>query len=653
MKQYYQILIIMTKYIKDTQFMTPWTEKYRPSTISEIKHQSNGIKIMEMCKETKEFPHLLIYGKSGIGKCLSGDTKILMFDGNFKFAKDIKIGDKLMGDDNTSRTVKSTVEGHDDMYTIVQNIDESYVVNSSHVLCLKLMNEFVVVGLSLYWFENHGLHSKKFRNKKSLDNFKIRLKADNKNNKYGETVDISLQDYNNKSIIWKESYYGYASSCIIWSKTVHDSQNKMCELSPYHYGRRIVDNYSPENFNYYKFDSLENRNRLLEGIFESFGIIKYYEGNIYSPYFAISSEKIWDNEKLLSDIIFVAKSTGLKYNNGKIYGYNMKNIVKRYGNSNLSYDHKIMFNNIFVERNKDEDTYYGFEIDGNGRFLLDDFTVTHNTSTILALAKELFPPNIFGSKVMELNASDERGIKIVRTKIKNFANLAVNDTSPDVPPYKLVILDEAGSMTENAQSALRKIIEDTSKVTRFCFICNYINQIIEPLVSRCVKVHFLPIPKRIICDHLKYISDEEKLKITESALKKISKIGDGDLRKSIIMLQNLKYLDAECIDKHMVEKINNHIPTSVVSRVITICSSQSSMISDIVKVAKSIIRMGYSSNDVMDKILKYVLNMDICENIKCKIISHIFDSMVNISEYGDEYVQLLYCLSNIHKEFIN
>ena len=115
---------------------------------------------------------------------------------------------------------------------------------------------------------------------------------------------------------------------------------------------------------------------------------------------------------------------------------------------------------------------------------------TGKTTSALALARQLFGanPETYKSRVRELNASDDRGIQVIRDKVKKFAQNAVGGAAGSgMPPFKLIILDEADALTADAQSALRRMMEDHATTTRFILICNYVSRIIDPITSRCVK----------------------------------------------------------------------------------------------------------------------------------------------------------------------
>lgn len=169
---------------------------------------------------------------------------------------------------------------------------------------------------------------------------------------------------------------------------------------------------------------------------------------------------------------------------------------------------------------------------------------TGKTSTILALAKELYGPEMFRTRVLELNASDERGISIVREKVKDFARMQLSNPPPHYkdrypcPPYKIIILDEADSMTQDAQSALRRTMETYSKITRFCLICNYVTRIIDPLASRCSKFRFKMLDQGNAKKRLEDIAANENVKLEDGAVDKLIDCSEGDLRKAITFLQS-------------------------------------------------------------------------------------------------------------------
>ncbi|KAL9088727.1 MAG: hypothetical protein Q9165_006036 [Trypethelium subeluteriae] len=180
---------------------------------------------------------------------------------------------------------------------------------------------------------------------------------------------------------------------------------------------------------------------------------------------------------------------------------------------------------------------------------------TGKTSTILALCHQLFGPLLFKSRVLELNASDERGIGIVRKKVKDFARqqLSLVPTGRDLdidgkkmayqdrypcPPYKVIILDEADSMTQDAQSALRRTMETYSRLTRFCLVCNYVSRIIDPLASRCSKFRFKSLDSTNASKRLQEIAQHEGVQVDSDAIEALIRCSEGDLRRAITFLQS-------------------------------------------------------------------------------------------------------------------
>ena len=155
------------------------------------------------------------------------------------------------------------------------------------------------------------------------------------------------------------------------------------------------------------------------------------------------------------------------------------------------------------------------------------------TTTALCLAREILG-EYWKDYTLELNASDERGINMVRDRVKKFARFLGLDTKI---PFKLIILDEADEMTSDAQTALRRIIEDTAKYCRFILIANNISKIIEPLQSRCAIFKFTRISEKEVVSYLEEICKKEKIKFDEKGLKTIYSYSEGDMRHSINILQ--------------------------------------------------------------------------------------------------------------------
>ncbi|EIM90431.1 P-loop containing nucleoside triphosphate hydrolase protein [Stereum hirsutum FP-91666 SS1] len=202
---------------------------------------------------------------------------------------------------------------------------------------------------------------------------------------------------------------------------------------------------------------------------------------------------------------------------------------------------------------------------------------TGKTSTILALSRQLFGPDNFRSRVLELNASDERGIAIVREKIKNFARqtpraqaVSSDGKAYPCPPYKIIILDEADSMTQDAQAALRRIMETYAHITRFCLVCNYVTRIIEPLASRCSKFRFKPLDDSSSTNRLEHIALSEQLRVKPDVFSALISTSGGDLRRAITYLQSAARLSAASetettISPRDIQEIAGVVPDAVIN----------------------------------------------------------------------------------------
>ncbi|PPQ68500.1 hypothetical protein CVT26_003439 [Gymnopilus dilepis] len=202
---------------------------------------------------------------------------------------------------------------------------------------------------------------------------------------------------------------------------------------------------------------------------------------------------------------------------------------------------------------------------------------TGKTSTILALARQLFGPDNFRNRVLELNASDERGIAIVRDKIKNFARqtpraqtVASDGKTYPCPPYKIIILDEADSMTQDAQGALRRIMETYARITRFCLVCNYVTRIIEPLASRCSKFRFTPLDNDSAALRISHIATEERVDVDKSVIDALISTSHGDLRRAITYLQSASRLSSSTnpptkITSADIQEIAGVVPDAVIN----------------------------------------------------------------------------------------
>lgn len=268
---------------------------------------------------------------------------------------------------------------------------------------------------------------------------------------------------------------------------------------------------------------------------------------------------------------------------------------------------------------------------------------TGKTSTILAAAKELFG-DIYKNRVLELNASDERGIGVIREKVKMFAQQSASSTRPDgkpCPGFKIIILDEADSMTQPAQAALRRTMEKETKTTRFCLICNYVSRIIEPIASRCAKFRFKPLAEDILSQRLKDICDKENISCEPEAIKGFIYTSEGDLRKAITFLQSASRLKAEdTITKADVYEIAGVIEDTTIDNLIKVCQSDS--YEQVEHAVKNLINDGHAASQVITQLHDKVVVADELDDKQKSVVCEklaIVDKC--LMDGADEYLQLM------------
>lgn len=272
---------------------------------------------------------------------------------------------------------------------------------------------------------------------------------------------------------------------------------------------------------------------------------------------------------------------------------------------------------------------------------------TGKTSTILALSKDLFGPELFKSRVLELNASDERGINVVREKIKNFARTVVTTPSASAaqnypcPPFKIIILDEADSMTQDAQAALRRTMETYSKVTRFCLVCNYVTRIIDPLASRCSKFRFKPLDETNALGRLQYVAQQEEVNASDEVLNRLLVVAGGDLRKAITLLQSASGLAmGGPISIEMIDELAGRIPDAIIENLVDHINK--GIYKDIQQTVDDICLEGYSATGVVaqlhDKILTDPGYNDNAKNVVSAALS---EADKRLNDGADEQIEIL------------
>ena len=255
------------------------------------------------------------------------------------------------------------------------------------------------------------------------------------------------------------------------------------------------------------------------------------------------------------------------------------------------------------------------------------------TTAALALARELYGEN-WKNNFLELNASDERGIDVIREKVKEFARTKpLGDIS-----FKIVFLDEADAMTRDAQQALRRIMEQFANITRFILSCNYSSKIIEPIQSRTVVFRFKPLPKEAVFDILKNVANNEGLILEGGALEDLYDISEGDMRRAINLLQAASMYSKE-ITRDLLYEVASIAKPKEIEEIINLA------LNGMFKEARerlfdTMIKYGLAGEDIIKLVSKEIYKLKIPEEDKLEIIYRIGEIEFRLVEGSNPVVQL-------------
>ncbi len=259
---------------------------------------------------------------------------------------------------------------------------------------------------------------------------------------------------------------------------------------------------------------------------------------------------------------------------------------------------------------------------------------TGKTTAAHALAHDLYG-EYYRQYMLELNASDERGINIIREKVKEFAR---SKTPPDIP-FKIVLLDEADNMTADAQQALRRLMELYSATTRFILIANYPSKIIDPIQSRCAFFRFQPLKKEDVVARLKYIAENEGVDYDPEALETIYEISEGDMRKAINILQAAAALGKVTVDA-VYKVVGMAKPKEVRDMINTALKGDFNEARQMLR--KLMIEYGLSGEDIVKQIHREIFSSEVNlpEEARVLVADYLGEIHFRLVEGSDDDIQL-------------
>ncbi|AGC34465.1 replication factor C small subunit [Haloarcula virus HVTV-2] len=263
------------------------------------------------------------------------------------------------------------------------------------------------------------------------------------------------------------------------------------------------------------------------------------------------------------------------------------------------------------------------------------------TAIIQAFAKEKYGVDNWRNNILELNASDERGIDTIRDKVKNYA---VQGTIGD-HQYKIVFLDEADQLTKDAQTALRRIMEDHADVTRFFLSCNYLSQIIGPIQSRCAPFSISPLTDDDLFQIGKNVAEEEGIAIEDDTLTLMVNAADGDARKLINSMQAAVY-EGE-IDANGVNVVVSTVDDALVEQIVN-TAVEGDLDDAMRQLDVEVLKEGVPANQLCDSFLRVIKKQDLPGDVKAKMLDKVAETNWRAMRGANPHVQFHSLLADLH-----
>ncbi|KAE9396868.1 P-loop containing nucleoside triphosphate hydrolase protein [Gymnopus androsaceus JB14] len=258
---------------------------------------------------------------------------------------------------------------------------------------------------------------------------------------------------------------------------------------------------------------------------------------------------------------------------------------------------------------------------------------TGKTSTILAVARRIYGAE-YRKQILELNASDDRGIDVVREQIKQFAETRTLFSKG----FKLIILDEADMMTQAAQAALRRVIEQYTKNVRFCIICNYVNKIAPAIQSRCTRFRFSPLPIVEVEKRIDLVVERENVKLTDDGKKALLKLSKGDMRRALNVLQACHAAYDISTETEIYNCTGSPHPSDIETIVKSMLSDEFTTAYHLMSTMKT--ERGLALQDLLSGVYDYIETIELKPHARVYLLDHLATTEYRLSTGGSEKIQM-------------